>query len=94
MHSSSSDLAMFGRDILLSTQLPLSVTRRWMKPIAHISGLTLSVGVPWEIWGSKSNITSRHILDLYTKAAVLDSMNPSSHRFRITKLQSQFWLQD
>ncbi|KAE9373571.1 beta-lactamase/transpeptidase-like protein [Stipitochalara longipes BDJ] len=67
MYSSSSDLAMFGRDILLSTQLPPSVTRRWMKPVAHISGLTLSVGAPWEIWRTRSNIAGGHIVELYTK---------------------------
>ena len=42
-----------------------------MKPVAHISGLTLSVGAPWEIWRTRSNITSGHILDLYTKGGSL-----------------------
>jgi hypothetical protein len=67
MYSSSSDLAIFGRDILHNSQLPPSVTRRWMKPMTHTSGFTLSVGAPWEIWRTRSNITNGHIIDLYTK---------------------------
>lgn len=39
-----------------------------MKPLAHTSGLTLSVGAPWEIWRTRSNITTGHIIDLYTKS--------------------------
>ena len=75
MYSTSSDLARFGRDILLSTQLSPSVTRRWMKPVAHTSGLTLSVGAPWEIWRTRTNITTGHITDLYTKSGSIGLYN-------------------
>jgi hypothetical protein len=67
MYSSSSDLAKFGGDILSSAQLSPSITHRWMKPLAHTSVLTLSVGAPWEIWRVKSNISTGHAIDLYTK---------------------------
>jgi hypothetical protein len=67
MYSSSSDLAKFGGNILSSAQLSPSITRRWMKPLAHTSTLTLSVGAPWEIWRTKSNISTGHTIDLYTK---------------------------
>lgn len=75
MYSSSSALANFGRDILLNTQLPASLTRRWMKPITHTAGLTLSIGAPWEIWRTRTNITSGHIVDLYTKGGSIGLYN-------------------
>jgi hypothetical protein len=67
MYSTSSDLARFGRDVLLSAHLAPSVTRRWMKPLSHTSALTVSVGAPWEIWRTRSNITTGNTIDLYTK---------------------------
>jgi hypothetical protein len=75
MYSSSSDLAKFGRAIMLSAQLPSSVTRRWMKPITHTSRLTLSVGAPWEIWRTQSNISTGHTVDLYTKGGSIGLYN-------------------
>jgi hypothetical protein len=75
MYSSASDLAKFGRDILRSAQLSLSVTRRWMKPLAHTSDLTLSVGAPWEILRIKSDISTGHTIDLYTKGGSLGLYN-------------------
>lgn len=78
MYSSASDLAKFGRDILRSVQLSPSVTRRWMKPLAHTSELTLSVGAPWEILRIKSNISTGHSIDLYTKGGSLGRTTLSS----------------
>jgi hypothetical protein len=75
MYSSSSDLAKFGGDILSSAQLSPSITRRWMKPQAHTSALTLSVGAPWEIWRTKSNISTGHAIDLYTKGGSIGLYN-------------------
>jgi CubicO group peptidase (beta-lactamase class C family) len=75
MYSSASDLAKFGGDILSSAQLSPSITRRWMKPLAHTSALTLSVGAPWEIWRIKSNISTGHIIDLYTKGGSIGLYN-------------------
>ena len=75
MYSTSSDLARFGSDILLSAHLAPSVTRRWMKPLAHTSALTVSVGAPWEIWRTRSNITTGNTIDLYTKDGSLGLYN-------------------
>jgi hypothetical protein len=75
MYSTSSDLANFGREILLGSQLSPSVTRRWMKPLTHTSGMTLSVGAPWEIWRTRSNITTGHTIDLYTKGGSIGLYN-------------------
>ena len=75
MYSSASDLAKFGRDILRGAQLSPSVTRRWMKPLAHTSELALSVGAPWEILRIKSNISTGHTIDLYTKGGSLGLYN-------------------
>ena len=52
----------------LSSQLAPSQTRRWLKPLSHTSALTVSVGAPWEIWRTKSNITTGNTIDLYTKS--------------------------
>lgn len=71
MYSSSSDLAKFGRDILLSEQLSTLETRRWMKPHSHTSSLTFSVGSPWEIFRTKSQISHGRTIDLYTKSGSL-----------------------
>ena len=75
MYSSSSDLAKLGKDILCSAQLPPVVTRRWMKPLAHTSALTLSVGAPWEIRRIRSNISTGHTIDLYTKGGSIGLYN-------------------
>ncbi|PCH06154.1 Beta-lactamase-related [Penicillium occitanis (nom. inval.)] len=71
MYSSSSDLAKFGRDILLSKQLSTLETRRWMKPTSHTSSLSFSVGSPWEIFRAKSQISHGRTIDLYTKSGSL-----------------------
>ncbi|KAI0977035.1 putative penicillin-binding protein [Xylaria arbuscula] len=68
IYSSSGDLARFGRSILLNKQLSAADTRRWMKPTSHTSSLSFSVGSPWEIWRTRSQITSGRVVDLYTKS--------------------------
>ncbi|KAI0106482.1 putative penicillin-binding protein [Nemania sp. FL0031] len=68
VYSSSDNLARLGRNILLNTQLSDFDTRRWMKPKSHTSSLFASVGGPWEIWRTKSQITSGRAVDLYTKS--------------------------
>ncbi|GFG25000.1 hypothetical protein IFM61606_04926 [Aspergillus udagawae] len=75
MYSSSSDLAKFGRDILLNRQLSPVATRRWMKPSSHTSSLSLSVGSPWEILRTKSQITHGRTIDLYTKSGSIGQYN-------------------
>lgn len=75
MFSSSHDLAKFGRAILSHQLLPAIETRRWMKPHSHTSNLFLSVGSPWEIWRTKSRITSGRTIDLYTKSGSLGVYN-------------------
>lgn len=39
-----------------------------MKPHAHTASLSFSVGAPWEIWRTRSNITGGYVVDLYTKS--------------------------
>jgi hypothetical protein len=46
-----------------------------MKPVAHTSGLTLSVGAPWEIWRTRSNISTGHTVDLYIKGGSIGLYN-------------------
>ncbi|KAG2414320.1 hypothetical protein HFD88_003511 [Aspergillus terreus] len=75
MYSSSSDLAKFGRDILLNKQLSPVATRRWMKPSSHTSSLSLSVGSPWEILRTKSQISHGRTIDLYTKSGSIGQYN-------------------
>lgn len=47
--STLADLTTLGRSILSSTILPPRTTRQWLKPLTHTSGLTFSLGSPWEI---------------------------------------------
>ncbi|KAI0443920.1 putative penicillin-binding protein [Xylaria telfairii] len=68
MYSSSDNLARFGRSILLSKQLSTLDTRTWMKPKSHTSSLFFSVGSPWEIWRTRSQVTSGRVVDLYAKS--------------------------
>jgi hypothetical protein len=75
MYSSSSDLAKFGRDVLLSKQLSALETRRWMKPSSHTAGLFLSVGSPWEIMRTRSQISHGRTIDLYTKSGSIGQYN-------------------
>ena len=65
IYSTSNDLAKLGRGILRNTLLSPAQRRRWMKPVAHTSSLTSSVGAPWEIFRVK---IPRGVVDLYTKA--------------------------
>lgn len=67
LYSSSADLVRLGRAILSSHLLPPYQTRRWFKPATHTSNLRLSVGAPWEIWRTPTNITNGRVVDLYTK---------------------------
>ncbi|KAL5358460.1 beta-lactamase/transpeptidase-like protein [Aspergillus floccosus] len=75
IYTSSSDLAKFGRDILLNRQLSPVATRRWMKPSSHTSSLSLSVGSPWEILRTKSQISHGRTIDLYTKSGSIGQYN-------------------
>ncbi|KAL4909606.1 beta-lactamase/transpeptidase-like protein [Aspergillus multicolor] len=75
MFSSSSDLASFGRAILLNKQLSPITTRRWMKPNSHTSSLSISVGSPWEILRTKSQISRGRVVDLYTKSGSINQYN-------------------
>ncbi|KAI1113680.1 putative penicillin-binding protein [Nemania sp. NC0429] len=68
IYSSSDNLARLGRNILLNKQLSALDTRRWMKPTSHTSSPFFSVGSPWEIWRTRSQITSGRVVDLYTKS--------------------------
>ncbi|KAI0536554.1 putative penicillin-binding protein [Xylaria digitata] len=68
IYSSSDNLARLGRSILLHKQLSAIDTRKWMKPTSHTSSLFFSVGSPWEIWRTRSQITSARVVDLYTKS--------------------------
>lgn len=68
LYSSSDDLARFGRSILLNKQLSALDTRTWMKPKSHTSSLFFSVGSPWEIWRTRSQVTSGRVVDLYVKS--------------------------
>ena len=68
IYSSSDNLARLGRSILLNKQLSALDTRRWMKPTSHTSSPFVSVGSPWEIQRTQSQITSGRIVDIYTKS--------------------------
>ncbi|KAM6516769.1 hypothetical protein FALCPG4_014942 [Fusarium falciforme] len=71
LYSSSLDLARFGQAVLQNRQLSPAITRRWMKPTSHTASLNLSVGSPWEIHRTRSNITNGRVIDLYTKSGSL-----------------------
>ncbi|KAI1365849.1 putative penicillin-binding protein [Xylaria arbuscula] len=75
IYSSSDNLARFGRSILLNKQLSALDTRRWMKPTSHTSSRFFSVGSPWEIWRTQSQITSGRVIDLYTKSGSVGQYN-------------------
>ncbi|KFG84826.1 putative penicillin-binding protein [Metarhizium anisopliae] len=68
LYSTSRDLAQFGRALLNHRQLSPLQTRRWMKPHAHTASPFFSVGAPWEIWRTRSQISSGYTIDLYTKS--------------------------
>lgn len=73
LYSTANDLVDLARNILLSAQLSPTVTRRWLKPLAHTSALTFSIGAPWEIYRTKSNITTGRTVDIYTKSGGVGS---------------------
>ncbi|KAJ0419587.1 beta-lactamase/transpeptidase-like protein [Aspergillus carlsbadensis] len=75
MHSSSFELAKFGRAILLNAQLSPVDVRRWMKPNSHTSNPSLSVGSPWEIVRTKSRVSHGRTIDLYTKSGSIGQYN-------------------
>ncbi|KAI0427079.1 putative penicillin-binding protein [Xylaria sp. FL1042] len=75
IYSSSDDLARLGRSILLNKQLSALDTRRWMKPTSHTSSPFLSVGSPWEIWRTRTQITSGRVVDIYTKSGSVGQYN-------------------
>ncbi|KAI3336136.1 putative penicillin-binding protein [Ustulina deusta] len=75
IYSSSDNLARLGRSILLNKQLSALDTRRWMKPTSHTSSPFFSVGSPWEIWRTRSQITSGRVVDLYTKSGSVGQYN-------------------
>ncbi|GFF55231.1 hypothetical protein IFM46972_10215 [Aspergillus udagawae] len=56
-------------------QLSPVATRRWMKPSSHTSSLSLSVGSPWEILRTKSQISHGRTIDLYTKSGSIGQYN-------------------
>ncbi|KAL1964886.1 hypothetical protein VTN77DRAFT_6239 [Rasamsonia byssochlamydoides] len=73
IYSSTRDLATLDSAILKNKYLSSLETRRWLKPISHTSALTFSVGGPWEIWRTRSNIVDGHVVDLYTKSGSTES---------------------
>ncbi|KAL6351703.1 hypothetical protein LRP88_15020 [Fusarium phalaenopsidis] len=75
LYSSSLDLARFGQAVLQNRQLSPAITRRWMKPTSHTASLSLSIGSPWEIHRTRSNITNGRVIDLYTKSGSLGRYN-------------------
>lgn len=72
LYSSSRDLVTFGRAILTNQQLSPLETRRWMKPLAHTASLSFSVGAPWEIIRTRSQVSGGYVVDLYTKTGSLN----------------------
>ncbi|KAI1745958.1 putative penicillin-binding protein [Xylaria scruposa] len=75
IYSSSDNLARLGRGILLNKQLSALDTRKWMKPKSHTSSLSFSVGSPWEIWRTRSQVSSGRVVDLYTKSGAVGQYN-------------------
>ncbi|KAI0888267.1 beta-lactamase/transpeptidase-like protein [Annulohypoxylon maeteangense] len=49
MYTSSSDLSQLGREILKSTLLPPTMTRRWLKPVVFSSDPKSGIGMPWGV---------------------------------------------
>lgn len=73
IYSTANDLVDLGRNILLGTQPSPRITRQWMKPMTHTAALSFSVGSPWEIYRTKSNITTGRTVDVYTKSGGIGS---------------------
>ncbi|OAX81188.1 hypothetical protein ACJ72_04468 [Emergomyces africanus] len=72
IYSNLADLRATGLSILQSRLLSPATTRLWMKPRAHLSSLTNSVGAPWEInrltLPVSPNSNRSRVSDIYTKA--------------------------
>ncbi|OJD11518.1 hypothetical protein AJ78_07732 [Emergomyces pasteurianus Ep9510] len=72
IYSNLADLRATGLSILQSKLLSPAATRLWMKPRAHLSSLTNSVGAPWEInrltLPVSPNSNRTRVCDIYTKA--------------------------
>ncbi|KKZ64183.1 hypothetical protein EMCG_01531 [[Emmonsia] crescens] len=72
IYSNLADLRATGLSILQSKLLSPATTRLWMKPRAHLSSLTNSVGVPWEInrlaLPVSPNSNRTRVSDIYTKS--------------------------
>ncbi|KAF5675557.1 beta-lactamase-like 1 [Fusarium heterosporum] len=73
MFSTAADLTRLGQSILKSSVLEPSITRSWLKPIAHTADLEMSVGMPWEIRRTHLPLGrhSTRVVDLYTKNGAL-----------------------
>lgn len=71
MFSTAADLTTVGQSILTSSHLAPSLTRQWLKPVAHTADLHMSVGTPWEIYRMQLPLSpttsAARIVDLYTK---------------------------
>ncbi|EEQ92497.2 uncharacterized protein BDCG_07617 [Blastomyces dermatitidis ER-3] len=71
IYSNLADLRATGLSILQSKLLSPVTTRLWMKPRAHLSSLTTSVGAPWEINRLTTSISPNsnrtRVTDIYTK---------------------------
>ncbi|OJD25891.1 hypothetical protein ACJ73_02742 [Blastomyces percursus] len=71
IYSNLADLRATGLSILQSKLLSPATTRLWMKPRAHLSSLTTSVGAPWEInrltTSVSPNSNRTRVTDIYTK---------------------------
>ena len=72
VYANNADLRTLGLSILNHELLSGTVTRQWMKPLAHTSTLTSSVGAPWEISRLTIPVTAgsnrTRVTDLYSKA--------------------------
>lgn len=72
-YSCMNDLTALGRSILNSTLLSPFNTRKWLRPVSHVSSPYFSMGSPWEIMrqrvpvSSTPETTRNRIVDVYTK---------------------------
>ncbi|KAI9150802.1 Beta-lactamase-like protein [Paramyrothecium foliicola] len=67
MFSSTKDLLRFMEAIASHKLLSPVETRKWLKPQAHTSSLSRSVGDAWEILRSDSITSDGRVVDVYTK---------------------------
>lgn len=71
MFTSTKDMLTFLEAIVTYDLLSPAETREWMKPQAHTSQLSLSVGLSWEILRSKTLTSDGRVVDVYTKGGAL-----------------------